>query len=1290
MGTSQTTAALAAEVLPFSLSQNEVWLDQLSWPGSSHLNIGGYGFIIGPFDLGRFRAALTQLVAESEALRLVPLPEGGQRLLEEYDPPLAMVDCSASPQPRAAMREWWKQQMALPFPLDGTPPWRFTLLRGGENLHGLTIQFHHLVMDGWGTVQVMRRWSEIFNALETGELPPAVVGRSYREAIDESLAYRQSSTFADDAAYWRDQLPALPPPLIEHRFGTLHRDKLPAAHVSVHPIHRSDYDRVNLFAAERGLTTFTLLLSVLMIYFARLRNRQDIVIGVPNLNRGGKRYKNTLGMFVGVFPLRIQLTPEMPLSTLLTEVATVLRGNLRHSRYPLSEIGRSLQLIRQGRDTLFDVVLSFERQDYAINFGQGVAQESRQLFSGAARYPLGVTICEFHPEQDIELILEASAACFAPEQADMIGRRLWWLIEDMMARPERTLGEMEILPPEERWALLQGVHQDAANLQSPQPFIVHFEHQAALRPQAIALLWESGQMDYATLDQRASQLATQLVRAGAGKDVIIAFALERSPEMVLAVLAIAKAGAAFLPLDADAPLERLSGILEESQALALLIQTENIARLGGLHRETIIVSAAAGADETSQQASLPAPQAGDLAYVLFTSGSSGRPKGVMIEHAALAMRLSWLSRTYGVDSADRSALATQITFDPALIELCLPLIHGASIALPPPGRLSPETLAAFAEQHAVTIMAFVPSTLRRFSAGAAQCQHLKLRVACCGGEVLPADVARQFIHCTGARLFNVYGPTESAIFATAWPCSGDGDETTLPVGRPIDDTRIYVLDLQLRPLPFYEIGEVYIGGVVARGYLNRPDLDRAAFFADPFCPGGRMYRSGDQGWLSADGCLNFVGRLDRQIKLRGYRIELGEIEAALRAIAGVVQAAVKLVGQDEKPSLHAWVAMPGGGNAAALQDELRRRLPDYMLPSAIMVLPALPESEVGKIAYSRLPAAQSAEQALPSRLPGSQLEQDLLAIWEKALGRQALGVGDNFFDSGGDSLAAVEILAGVAKRTGRKIPLYLLTENPSVAALAAVLGGESASGSVMLGLGEGRGSVPLYLAASGYGDFSRFSSLARALGSPFEITMLQPPGTREFRTPQELAAIYTERIVGQAATAGYVAGYVAGFSVAGIVALETYRQLKQRGVAVRGLILLDSVYPGTFFRTARLWRCCDWLVRVFRLHDLSLNGRRLGSLFSDPALVAQVQAIADYRPAPLAEPVALIKSAGLLFWDRWAFSGWRRLFGKNLQEYVIPGMHGSIFEENNVGQLAAVLRTALQSANHPRAGDAGK
>ncbi len=1274
---SQAGQGLTGDRLPLSLSQREVWLDQLAWPDSPHLKVGGGGFLSGPFDIGVFQQALQLLVQECDTLRLIPLAVGAQRVLDQFSPVLELIDVPSGSDHELMMEQWWQVQLARRTEFDGSPPWCYAILRVNSELHGLVMQFHHLILDGWGAALILRRLSELYTLVHDGGDQQASARPDYVRFVQESNQYAASDAFARDAEYWNAQIAQLPPPLIEPRFAARRASTLPTAHTVTQTLQRGAYDEVLQQVLAQGKTMFALFLSALALYFARVAQRTEVLIGVPTLNRGGKRYLQTPGMFVGVLVLRLELLPDMTSSELLAAASNAMRGALRHPRYPLSELGRTLNMVRSGRDGLFDVLVSFEQQDHEVTFGPARRSVSRQYFPGVARYPLGVTVCEFHDTQDPKLVLEGSSCCFDKAEVPLLGERIWSLVQALAAGPEIVVHALPLIPIGEREAVLARHRMQVDWHPAPQTYIAQFEWHAARSPHAPAIVWDGGVLDYATLDRCANRLAHRLIGLGAGRDRIVAVAMVRAPELVLAVLAIAKAGAAYLPLDPDAPVARLTMVLNDSAAVALLMQDFAWVRLAPLHANAIVVSGkpAQGDDTGPVPAVMPEP--GDLAYVLFTSGSTGRPKGVMIEHAALSHRLAWLAKTWAVQPCDRTALATQATFDPSLIEICLPLACGASIALVPPGRQPAAAVAEFALRHAVTIMAFVPSTLGGFLDTVTGRAELRLRVACCGGEVLSADLARRFRQQTQARLFNVYGPTEACIFATAWECDGEATQQALSIGTPVDDTTVHVLDHQLRPLPFGVCGEVYIGGSgLARGYLNQPELTSTSFVADPFRVGSRLYRSGDRGWLACDGRLHFVGRLDRQVKLRGYRVELGEIEAALASIEGVSQVAAKLVEHDGRAAIHAWVAGNVGLQGDVLQRVLRVRLPDYMVPRVIVVQTSLPTGSAGKIDYAALSSPPAQARSSATRPPRGPMERDLLALWQDVLGRQTLSVQDNFFDVGGDSLAAVSILAGAERLLGRRIPLYLLTEHPTIEQLVQVLGEPVDPHAILVPLHPVAATPLFFLAASGHGDLMRMRNLARAMDGVCQVCMLQPPETDIPVRIADLAALYAQAIVAR----GGGPCFVGGFSVGGVAALEVARLLQSQGNPVRGLVLLDTVFPKAVWGGTFYWRVFGWLVQHLHIQDLSLNGRRLGAMFNDRGLVGQVMAMRGYRAQAFVGPTFLFKTIGLSRWHGMLFRSWRGLLGSNLSEYRVAGLHGSIFESGNVAGLAAALGVIMRSS----------
>ena len=1272
-------------VLPLGLAQKEVWADQMAWPGSAHLNIGGGAYIEGPLDEVVFKRALQHLVEEADVLRMAPLPDGTQRLLATLAPQFERVDLSQAANPRQAMRDWWRARIREPFDLSAGPPWRFALLHGSDTLHGLTIQFHHVLMDGWGTTQVMRRWSLLYNALLGGlELPP-MQGEQFQRAIADAHGYRESPGYTRDGEYWLRQIGQAPEPLIEKKPG--HRavaQTLPASHLVEQELDRAAYARMSEQAVAMGFSAFTCFLAGLALYLSRSTGQQVLVIGVPTLNRSGLRYKHTPGMFVGVLPLRLKIDSAQTAGDLLAHVARQLAEGLRHARYPLGELGRGLQLLRLGRDSLLDVMISFERQDYDLNFGAAQLVDSRQLFAGQARYPLAITVCEFDAAARPELAVEASSACFSAEEAALFGRRLWATARALIDQPSRLLAEVSVMPAAEQHALLHGLHQNLSHLASPPSFIEQFEQHVAFSPDACALVWDDGPqtqtMSYHALDVQANALATQLTALGAGPERIVALALPRSPTMVIAMLATAKAGAAFLPLNPETPTARQAEILADSEAIALLVAPDADDALRSLHAQLIVVDGQAAV--APPLASRPATL-NQLAYVLYTSGSTGVPKGVLMPHGSLSRRLAWLAKTWGIDSNDRAAQTTQPTFDPALVELLLPLTQGASIAIPPPGRLHPDRLADFIRRHGATFCALVPATVAGILNGLRDkpkdALPLKLRVACCGGEVLSPELARRFVNETGARLYNVYGPTEATIFCTAWPCVGGSapsigtEAPPLPLGRVLDDTRIYVLDEALRPQPFFVPGEIYIGGsTLARGYLNRPELTQERFITDPFVADAMMYRSGDRGWLDPQGLLHFGGRADRQIKLRGYRIEPGDIEAACIAVAGVSQAHVAKhePADGGAPRLHAWVAAPADLSVDVLRHLLRERLPDYMVPGSFSLLPALPVTATGKIDLQALPEpADAVAPRAAHRQAATALEQQLLGLWQKALKRDDIGVKDDFFDLGGDSLAALEVFSAMEDALGRPLSLHLISDHPTIEQLAGALGAPLALPGIVHALGRATGATPLFLAASGRGDVLRFQTLANTLGAAFDVYMLQPPIENAPTTPQALGEIYADAI----AALGLAPGWLSGFSVAGVAALETVRALQLREEPPLGLLLLDTIHPDAALGGGRSWRTLGRLVRWLYIEELSMNGRRLGAVFSDPGLLVQVLALSGYRCKGVSGPVLLIKSVGLGKWNWLFFRRWRSPLPQ-IEMTEVPGLHGSIFEPARVGAMAQAIQ----------------
>lgn len=1275
---------MSATLLPLSLAQHEVLQDQRAWPQSPHLLIGGYSCLQGSVQPLLLAQALQALADEQPALRAC-VSLAGNRLLPPGHadiPRLSTPELAPGESLSAAAQRCWEAWLAARPDPAARPAWAAAWLDAGNGHSAIVLMCHHAVLDGWGTAQHMRRWAELYSAAVGSADAPATDADAWLRHLHDSDAYAHGDALTRDAAFWAQELtsagaPLFPGPPVRSPAPGAARD-LPRARQVALPVEQAQRQAWAAVAAGDGHTEVATFTAALAWHLGRLAGVDEVLLGLPTLNRPGAAHRAALGMYVGVFCLRVPLQGATTPRELMARTGQQLRRAMRHARYPLSRLARQLALARDGRDSPFDALLSFERQDFQLRFGGAQVVSTQQLFSGRARYALGLTVCDFGAAQALRLVAEGSPRVGDERRVALLLRRQITLADAFAAQPDAPLAELPLLPEEERSAVLDGLHAHSAILRDTTPAVERFFQQARLHPQAIALVDDDGlQLRYGELAARAEALARQLVAfAPLRPGDTVALALPRGAPLVTAMLAVNRAGAAFVPLDLETPDVRLQTLLHQLQPRCWLGSSADAERLGGLHPRLLLADADPAA--AARVPLPPWPRAEHAAYALFTSGSTGQPKAVVVSHAALARRFAWMSKVWDLGPADRSLQGTLPCFDPSLIELLLPLSLGASVGFVSTGRSAPERWAGVAARLGCTFTALVPTTLSRLLDGVEalpprERAQLRLRVACCGGEVLPPALAARWQRLLGAALWNVYGPTEACIFASAWACrdgaEADDDGDAIPIGTPLDDTRLYVLGADRQLLPVGSAGDLWIGGgALADGYLHDPDRTAAAFQPDPFVPGGRMYRSGDRAFIDGDGRLQFLGRSDRQLKIRGQRVEPGEVEAALQALPGVREAVVLPVGQPAR--LHVWLA-PDHLDIGTLRSAARAHLPELLIPSGWSLLPALPRSATGKLEPSRLPAPDAPWRA-ERRAPQGARETLLLHLLKQTLGRDDLGVDDDFFAEGGDSLSALDWLGAIERETGRHADLAQLAQAPTVRLLAAQLERHAAPGAVSICLQPCPDSPRLYLAASGHGDRLRFEALAQALAPHCELHMLQPPTGTGWRSLHELASAYAQALPD--ARDGRPL-WLGGFSVGGVTALETARLLQQQARAPDAVLLLDTVYPRWLLRQPWLWKTLGWLTRRLYVQELSMNGRRLGAMFRDAGLVGQVLALQGYRAQRFDGPVQLLRTSGLRRWQRWLFGPWRQRL--RLHEREVNGLHGSVFEPARVHGLAQSLLDAL-------------
>ncbi|GAB2997535.1 non-ribosomal peptide synthetase [Psychrosphaera aestuarii] len=1264
------------KLLPLSVPQKEIWTEWLAWSNSAHLNIGGYTEITGVLDTGLFEKALQLLVQENSALRLIPNIKGSQASRDDVIPIYEFVDLSHCEDPKQAIMEWQEQWMEREFDFKNAPPVRFALLKEHDRRHYLVIQAMHTIMDGWSLSLTTQKLGDCYNRLMTKTVNSLVPQADYLDFIEASNEYLQSNTYKKDHEYWIHAFSKLPEPLFTERYGNIEKKatELPKAYIAKHHIDETLRVKIATFCRDNKATAFQVYLAVLSIYIFKSQNVSEVVIGVPSLNRGGNKYKNTLGMFVAVLPLTIYHNDGQSFNELVADIGRSLKKSYRHAKYPLSDHAKRLEVVRRGRDRLFDIIFSYEEFEFSSQFGDAVLSETKQTFNPYSRYPLAISLCDFLDAKDTEMVLETGSTFFSEAESQLIGPRIISLASQLIGE-QRVNGNLQLCT-EAEVDIQQKQYDRNRTLIDTESFSENIINTSLVTPKNIALISDEVTLNYQQLVICAAHLADQLHVAGVEPGDTVVLALHRGPEVVVAMLACSFIGAIFLPIDLEWPDTRIQNITEQTRCNTYFVNSSSTRFFSGTTLPVDITDLCSKPYQLSELVKYNKVNH-KHAYTLFTSGTTGHPKGVVVSHKALKNRLNWIVDNWGLTSDDRALQATQINFDPSLIEMLAPLMAGGSVAFPKAGRLLPEWLPELITHFNATMMAFVPSTLTRFLDGLDSQVDLPLRICCCGGEVLSYELAKRFSEATGAQLFNVYGPTEATIFCTSWQMHPQTLRSRhMPIGKAISNTQIIILNDQDQLQPFGVVGEIYIAGEsLAEGYVNNETETQHRFrmLETPILGHQRLYKTGDLGWLDCDGVLHFSGRVDRQIKLRGYRIELNEIENAILSIYGVEQAACKLVSDKSSSAIHAWYSSKSLLSNAEVRAKLVATLPDYMLPQRLMLIESMPVTSNEKIAYDELPPINLTEHLTASREPIGNLEKQMLLIWQRVLNRDSLTVNSHFFECGGDSLAAVIMLNDVEHLITQKLSLHQLVANPTVASLVECINSQLDKPSLLVSLGDTTRSASLFVAASGNGDLLRFKSLALCMKGVSDLHMLQPPGSVETLSIDELASLYADKIAGR----GDKAIYLAGFSVGGLVAVETARKLRLRGMDVKTVFIVDTILMKMPQLFIIIWQWLAKLLARWHIARQRTSGSKILSVLQDKGLLLQVKAMRKHTMSNYDGDAILIKSSAYRLIHNLLLGGWRKVLIGRRDEVEIETSHSHFFEPGKVDQLADVIKAEI-------------
>ncbi|MCY1033947.1 non-ribosomal peptide synthase/polyketide synthase [Corallococcus sp. BB11-1] len=1316
--------------LPLSFAQQRLWfLDQYQ-PGLPIYNIPAAMRLHGALDVTALERAFTELVRRHEALRTTFTTHAGtpvQVIAPASAFPLPVEELGTLPakEREVAARRLAEEEARRPFDLARGPLLRARLLRLTQSEHVLLVTMHHIVSDGWSMALFVREMISRYAATLSGQplaLSPLPV--QYADYAVWQRDWLQGDVLEAQLDYWRNQLAGAPASL------ALPTDR-PRSPGSRQPgssfqlrFPRKLAQDLTALCQQEGATLFMGLLAGFQAVLSRWAEQDDVSVGAPIAGRTRRETEGLIGFFVNTLVLRTRLGGDPTFRELLGRVKRVTLNAYDHQDVPFEKLVEVLQPKRQVEGTPFFQVSLVMLNTPAVELSlPGMRIEPLPVDAGTAMFDLSLTLTE-KPEA-LEGTVEYRTDLYDRDTIERLMGHLRVFLEDAAAHPQRRLSELSLLTEAERRQVLDGWTRARADF--PRDTSVHalFEAQVRKTPDAVAVEHDGRTVTYRELDARAAGLARRLRALGIPTGARVALLLERSHALPVALLGALKAGATYVPLDASAPPERLAFQLEDAGVTALLTEPRLRDRRPAFTGR--VVDVGADLEATPEGAPLPDVPPELPAYVLYTSGSTGQPKGVLISHRALANHATWLGTTFALGAGDRQLQLAAPGFDASAAEVFSTLLSGATLVLAPPdAQRDSALLADTLSRQRITVLQAVPSVLRFLAVEPAFAKATHLRLLFCGGEALTPDLAARLRSVSPAvQLVNAYGPTEATIDATWSAVTGEESGMTVPIGRPVANAEAYVLDAALRPVPVGIPGELHLGGVpLAHGYLGRPALTAERFIPHPFAtePGARLYRSGDRARWLADGRLQFLGRLDHQVKLRGLRVEPGEVEAALVLHPGVREAAVVVHdGAAHGPVLVAYVVSrtPPPVEAEALRAFLRRTLPEALVPSAFVALETLPRTTSGKLDRRALPAPDLQRADLAVVAPRTDTEVRLAALWRDVLKQDDVGATDDFFARGGHSLLATQLLSRIRAAFQVELPLQALFEAPTLEGLAARIDAGTSSDSPLVMLRKGGGRTPFFCVHPVGGSVLGYLELARRMEPEQPFYGLQVPRDGAGTTVEAMATRYLGSMRGVQPVGPYRLG---GWSMGGHIAYEMARQLHALGEAVEVLVVIDamgdapaSAQPLTPDE-ALGQQVLEFAVHLSRLADVHPRAAEVLGLV-DPVELRQVLegapdagtsggleeaareelrelwrrfkvnqgASSTYVPGPYDGALVLLRAEQGP--EAPADLGWSALARGGVTVHSVPGDHYTLVRPPHVDALAERLRTLLAAPSKPDGSD---
>ncbi|WP_097004911.1 non-ribosomal peptide synthetase [Lacrimispora amygdalina] len=1024
---------------PLSSYQKDIWLEQCMYPGKPIYNIGGYTEIKGKINVSLFNQAIQVFINRNEMMRANVAERDGVpylNILSESLYELPVHDFSGKENPREFCMEWMRGEFQKPFDM-GKQLFQFDLLKWSDNQYFVFIKAFHLIIDGWGFVlthkQIIENYNELYREGKTEEKPVY----SYHDFLLEDLNYHDSKNFIKDREFWRDKYLNIPEPLFNRNAnGTNPDGQSDWSGRRVLKIDRELYNRIIQFSEERGCSVFHFVLGTLYTYFSRVCDKEEVVIGVPVLNRSKTKYKQTMGHFANVIPLRISPGSDISFQELVKYIKNELMDCYRHMRVSTGEIYRTVFSTSNEKSSLFDISFSYEKHGATESFVDAEIGSHVMLPHHHERNALTVYLREY---EDAEVYIDFSYRMdvfdkFIP--IENVVSHFDFLFRQVLEYNESGISEIGIVPEWEQKKMTEEFHAAAADYSKNKTIHTLFEEQVLKYPEQAAVCLEDEKLSYRELNQRSNQLAWTLREKGVKKDQIIAIMTGRSFEMIIGMMGILKAGGAYLTIDPNYPSERIKYMLEDSASEILLTQ-KHLRDKAYFNGEVILLDDSQSFHDNKDNPKIRS-NPGDLAYIIYTSGSTGRPKGVMVKHQGILNLQAFFVQKHEMNKNDRMLQFASNSFDASVWEIFTTLLTGATLYLIPKETINNlMEFEKYVNKNGITISLLPPTYLSNLEPG----KLPTLTRLVTGGSAITKEMVKKWKD--GLTYINAYGPTEYSVITTTWTYKEEEMEyESVPIGTPVNNTRIFILDKKRHILPIGAAGELCISGDgLARGYLNRPELTKEKFVDNPFEAGEKMYRTGDLARWLPDGNIEFLGRIDDQVKVRGFRIELGEIESQLLKLPQIKEAAA--VARDDLQGnkyIAAYIVGEETLPSDRLRAELLQELPDYMVPSCFVQLDQMPLTVNGKIDRKALPEPDlTMDTGAEYEAPSDELEEGICRLWKKIFKAERVGINDNFFALGGDSLNAIVLSSEIHKEFNVNIPLKEIFAGPTVREMAQYL-----------------------------------------------------------------------------------------------------------------------------------------------------------------------------------------------------------------------------------------------------------